>query len=349
MQADFIRDLKTAVNSGGPLKELRIASAYTSLHGIRLLKRLIGASEARHAILGCNALTDWQALDWLCSREVDVRLRPEPPGGIFHPKCLYAERADGHAWVLAGSANLTEGGLERNVEGGIRVAGPRDLPVMKEARRFFDDLTETSLPLTTQLLAQFRAAHGQFRQVAVGVEPGLAAPTLLDPGQALRLTPAGQALTNHLNVHRFFHYIETTRMEASYKMVILPLLLQSAAGRMTMVDLAHGFGRFYALLKTERRVAERKGIGMSGAGPGMPLARVLQILKGAPREALSRSGLVLYRGDMVEMIRPVWDPMTPADREHARVLAISRLRRYYQEALGLDADYDRLLRLAQPP
>lgn len=347
MEASFVRDLGLLLATDRPLKELWVSSAYTTLKGIGVLRNLVAVSDAKRAILGCNVQTEWKALRKLDEWGVQVQIMPDPPDGIYHPKCLFADPGDGTAWVIAGSANLTEGGLRQNIEAGVRIMGPVSIPAIREARRFFEDLTEAAAPLTPELLEHYREAQEEIRGTKIRETPtSMASLVGLDRGQAIMLTPAGRRLMQNIDVGRFLHYIRHTKMEASYKMVILPLVLQSEAGRLGILDLARQFSSFYQLLASAGHLPERGRMVMREI-QGMSLPRVISTLKGAPREALSRPGIVLYSKETVEISPKVWDAMSPAHRETARHLAISRLRGYYREHLGYDEDFSRLLHIAQ--
>src|SRR5215831_9040211 len=60
---------------------------------------------------------------------------------IFEPP---ADAADGKAGVIAGSSNLTGGGLSRNLELNL---GRYDNPVVQQARQWFDELWEEADPV----------------------------------------------------------------------------------------------------------------------------------------------------------------------------------------------------------
>ncbi|HYF76069.1 MAG TPA: phospholipase D family protein [Symbiobacteriaceae bacterium] len=343
MQVDFVRDLGGALSIDQPLEEMWLCSAYTSARGARSLKKLITASQEKHAILGCNAQTEGRALEVLQEWGVEVQIMPDPPGGIFHPKCLYARKADGQAWVVAGSANMTEGGFRQNIEAGIKVMGPTTLAVVRDARRFFEDMHEAAAPLTPDLLRQFKAVQEEVRAALRQVASATMGAVLgLDASQALLLTPAGRGLIHDVDVLRFHHYIRVTKMEASYKMVILPLLLQAPEGRLEMLDLARMFAGFYRLLVMAGRVPERSPMKMRDVA-ALPIEQVVKTLKGAPKEALSRPGIAVYQGSGVAINRQIWDAMTEGDREGARGLAVERLAGYYREHLGYVADFSSLL------
>jgi hypothetical protein len=298
----FVRDLGAALGPGEPLAECWISSAYTSLKGARALKPLIADSRDKHAILGCNPQTEVTALQVLQDWGVAVQIMPDPPNGIFHLKCLYARGEDGRAWVLAGSANLTEGGLSRNIEAGFKVEGLATQPAIREARKFFDDLAEAAAPLTPDLLLHFKEVQKELRAAMRQAAPAAMGSALgMDSSQALLLTPAGRHLVQQVDVNRFHHYIANTKMEASYKMVILPLLLQAPEGRLRLVDLARKFAGFYRLLALGGHEPERGRMAMRRVHE-LGLKQVMETLKGAPREALSRLGIVLYDGGQVEII-----------------------------------------------
>jgi hypothetical protein len=344
MQVDFVRDLGAVLTAGEPLAECWVSSAYTSLKGAKSLKPLITASREKHAILGCNPQTEGKALELLQDWGVTVQIMPDPPHGIFHPKCFYARGEGDRAWVVSGSANLTEGGLSRNIEAGIRVEAPVSAKVIKETRKFFGDLAEAAAPLTPDLLSHFKevqkevqAALRQVAPAAMGMDLGM------DSRQAYLLTPAAwQGLSQRVEATRFPHYIAETQMVASYKMVVLALLLQAPEGRLGVVELARRFAGFYRLLELGGFAAERHPMVM-GRIREIGMEQVLKTLKDEPRKALTRPGVVVWEGEQVEISRPIWAAMTPGQRMEARGLAVRRLEEYYLQYLRFAADFSSLL------
>ncbi|HYF78493.1 MAG TPA: phospholipase D family protein [Symbiobacteriaceae bacterium] len=343
MQVEFVRDLGAALGAGEPLAECWISSAYTSLKGARSLKPLIAASREKHAILGCNPQTEGAALQVLHDWGVAVQIMPDPPNGIFHPKCLYARGEGDRAWVLAGSANLTEGGLSRNIEAGFKVGGVVSQPAIREARKFFVDLAEAAAPLTPDLLRHFKEVQTELRAAMRQAAPATMGSVLgMDSSQALLLTPAGRHLVHLVDVSRFHHYIATTQMTASYKMVVLALLLQAPEGRLAILELARMFAGFYRLLSLGGYDPERSPMTMRRVEE-IGLKKVVSTLKDEPRKALSRPGVVAFSGDQVEINRTIWEAMLPAQQEEARRLAVARMAGYYQEHLGISPDFSTLL------
>lgn len=71
-----------------------------------------------------------------CQLKVGARAK-----NTFHPKVYAGFRQDGFE-CLTGSANLTAGALEANIEASVRVNGPEDHPFKKQLERFFRDLED---------------------------------------------------------------------------------------------------------------------------------------------------------------------------------------------------------------
>ena len=344
-RATFVRDLGRALAPGAALDKLWVSSAYTTTAGVKMLAPLIRTSREARAVLGYNAQTDWRALAQLTGLGVQVQIAPDPPGGIFHPKCLYAEAEAGTGWVLAGSGNLTRGGKEANVEAGLLVSGPRSLRALRDAHHFFVELTEVAVPLSEHLLGAIRTAQAERQQVAVSTEARLPHLPDLDPLLLLPLLPAQQRIRSSLAAQSLHHYIAHTPMNASYKMVIIGLLLLAPPGAVPIEAFARRFFQFYCLLRVQGWEAEQAGMGMARA-PQMAPKEVLYYLRGAPREAFAGKGIVLYGRDSIELSPTIWAATAGHEREQLLQMAVDRLQQYYALHLGYQADFGYVLREA---
>jgi hypothetical protein len=96
---------------------LRGAVAFVTSSGVDLLERLRSshASLELQIVARGAPITDPRALLRLDALGVDVAVVVGPASHLFHPK-LWLARADRELHVLAGSGNLTAGGLETNHE-----------------------------------------------------------------------------------------------------------------------------------------------------------------------------------------------------------------------------------------
>lgn len=84
--------------------------------------------------------------------------------GIFHPK-LYLFRAGGKAEAVVGSANFTNGGLDRNHEACVHIEGPGDSDIFEQIQREmsgYDVLKHrVTKPLADSYRRQYDAARKQ--------------------------------------------------------------------------------------------------------------------------------------------------------------------------------------------
>jgi HKD family nuclease len=73
----------------------------------------------------------------------------------FHPK-LYIFRSGKNYTIISGSANITNGGLTKNIECSLQVTAHEDESVCKDALKFIDDLINNNCDLATEpLIAQY--------------------------------------------------------------------------------------------------------------------------------------------------------------------------------------------------
>jgi HKD family nuclease len=75
---------------------------------------------------------------------------------IFHPK-LYLFKAGDSCCIVSGSANITEGGLEKNVESSLVADCPATSKLWRDAKQFFDTLisTENADEATLLIIKQY--------------------------------------------------------------------------------------------------------------------------------------------------------------------------------------------------
>jgi HKD family nuclease len=105
------------------IQRVLISVAFVSESGVRELEQQLTATKGRVVVLAGirNDITSMQGLDAL--RKIVGDLFTVDTGSrmvLFHPK-LYLVRGKTHARLLVGSANLTLGGLNNNIEAGMLI------------------------------------------------------------------------------------------------------------------------------------------------------------------------------------------------------------------------------------
>jgi len=136
-------------------QRIDIGMAFLTLGGWRLVRdalidfcrrggqlRVVLRPQARN--LSVTALAELRQLP-----RTEVRFHVDAQ---FHPK-RWNFHCGGTLFVLSGSANLTQGGLERNPEDGALLALPADGPEARQATATFDDWWGHARPVTNADLA----------------------------------------------------------------------------------------------------------------------------------------------------------------------------------------------------
>lgn len=84
---------------------------------------------------------------------------------VFHPKLYFARRAR-YAEALIGSANITGGGLMKNIEASIHAVVPIDSPFCREIEAFLDllEASGNTEPLDHINIAQYEARYDIYRK-----------------------------------------------------------------------------------------------------------------------------------------------------------------------------------------
>jgi hypothetical protein len=326
MKVEFLTDMAIALLPGEPLDALWLCSAHAGIAGIEALAGLIGTAARCRVLLAYTPRTEWQALQRLLDLGTEVLLLPAPADGRLYPRAIYAQAEAGEAWTLAGSLDLTGGWEVAGPEAAIRVRGSVSLPVMAEARAYFNNLTAGATLLTPELLEGIRGLQEPISRVA--------AAAMAASGAVAGGGPAGLGR----QVAPLFEYISSARMESSYRLVILALMLQAPGGRLDQMELGVRFLQFYQLLALRGAAPERQGLAMSQA-QGMTPRRAMGIV----REAAEAMGLVHRVGTELLLSRAVWGALTPAARVRARYAAVERLRAYYRAEVGHAPDVSALL------
>lgn len=149
-------------------EEIKIASAFLKQTGLDLvlpaLKKQIKSGSSVQIIAGQNfGLTDPGALHILYnlfkdSKTCSLHLSKTDNSYVFHPK-LSIFRKGGKGYVLVGSANLTSGALNRNVEASILLELKVTDQVWLDSSSFFSTLLsgENSEPATLLALKRYES------------------------------------------------------------------------------------------------------------------------------------------------------------------------------------------------
>ena len=128
---------------------LRVAVAFVTSSGVELVEQLrIDQPQLMVEVIARGApITEPAALVRMADQGVAVSVVVGSPAARFHPKLWLAERPDG-LHVLAGSGNLTGGGLRDNVEQfDLLHVDPSDITAMEAQQERFGRLTRDAVPL----------------------------------------------------------------------------------------------------------------------------------------------------------------------------------------------------------
>lgn len=146
----------------------RWAVSYWTRSGVRALRDDLESFVKRGGVLdllisGDGWVTEPAALDEL--RKIGVRrilFKPPRRGGEFHAKVLHFDNSDGgRNAALVGSANISGGGVSKNIEAVLSLEGTPNDRHLRSIRRRVDELfgaTPGALPLTDSILEAYR--HG---------------------------------------------------------------------------------------------------------------------------------------------------------------------------------------------
>ncbi len=129
------------------IERVLISVAFVSSTGVDLLADHIRSHAAKTtAFVGIrNGITSAQAVKALLDLGVDLKAVDTGSAHlVFHPKLCYA-RGNMAARLLVGSANLTAGGLNNNIEASVAVAldlsSPEDNELARSVEEQFDELS----------------------------------------------------------------------------------------------------------------------------------------------------------------------------------------------------------------
>jgi HKD family nuclease len=144
-------------------EKLTIAVAFLKLSGVRLIKTLINSKlknmEELTFIVGLDFYQTeptalWQLFE-LQDKYSSVRIKTcQKKNQVFHPKLYLSEQANSFE-AIVGSANMTNGGLNKNFELSCRVYGGKSELLYIELRAYVNSLESNSEELTPARLSQY--------------------------------------------------------------------------------------------------------------------------------------------------------------------------------------------------
>jgi HKD family nuclease len=153
------------------ISQVVISVAFVNEAGVRLLEEQLREHAALVSVFAGirNDITSYQGIVRLHDTGATVHLVDTGSRGIlFHPK-VYLVQAGDAAYVVIGSANLTPGGLNNNIEAGLLVELDTNAPADKA--------------LVEDIAAQVRALASDFPQHVVRVENSALLDELLGSGR----------------------------------------------------------------------------------------------------------------------------------------------------------------------
>lgn len=129
------------------------ASAWVSESDV--LEAAIESEKMSHFVIGTHRyFTDAEALE-LCVDIPEVKVM-YPTGQMFHPK-VYAFDLGGRLEIFVGSANLTQGGLGRNIECGVFINAEAGSPSLLRFMSHIEKLWKDAEVLDANFIASYRA------------------------------------------------------------------------------------------------------------------------------------------------------------------------------------------------
>jgi hypothetical protein len=214
------------------------------------------------------------------------------------------------------------------------VTGPVDHAFFGDLTEWLQEIRSFSLDLSPEILQFVSQAHQAYQAVAASVEANVTLPPRAFSGL--------KRLSDRVHQEALLTYIKTTRLFASYKLVMLALLLHAPHGRLHLSECARRFHHFYLELD-EAGVQPERSTG--NPPPRMLTPRlcsppdVERLLLDAPREAFANTGgIVVYTstkdGFTVSIARPLWRAMAPNSTAKAFAALLDRLEEYYQSHVG---------------
>jgi len=135
--------------------EIWVAMALISDEGFQYLQEHLNKDAIQHLLVGINLPTPVSVLESMLSAleppKFDARIC-FPEDGIFHPK-LYLIRINQSYTAILGSGNLTRGGLEANIELGIKVTDQEQCQFLLS---WFIGFYKDAYPITPENIEAYR-------------------------------------------------------------------------------------------------------------------------------------------------------------------------------------------------
>lgn len=320
-----------------PGEVLWLCSPYLTTAGLTALRHLLERAQRTKGLFPASPLIEPEALRALQRLGSDVSLVPQTPESQPLPTCLLSQTSEGQAWAAFGPVLVTPG--RKDPIGGLSVAinGVASHPFFADLREWLEETRYHALPLTPELLAGLVNAHPSgVIDPSTGwgaLEPHL--PQALQQ-QGARLMSLRESLTGSRS-DALLNYVSTTKVFASYKLVILGLLLKSSHGRLSLDECARRFHSFYLSLEAVGAQPERQTGSLLPAmlhPSRLSTLQVVRLLMGEPRKAFQRTGrVVIFREDPtggdVFVARSLWLASTPHSRQLAFAKVVERLETYY--------------------
>ncbi len=319
-----------------PGYSLDFCSGYVSTDGVLLLKRMLRAAPKARAIVGLNVSNRISAFQMLrddCN--VEVYLYVTNIYTLFHPK-IYFGKLNAQAWVMVGSSNLTKRGLSMNVERNLFITGQRHtepfISIEAQIAAFCNQAYLFDTDIETKLLKIEREPGSkksdeefQRRLYDNGIKPK-AQLDIAIPDEAQQVA-----------LETLFSFIENTKLEYAYQMLLLLVMLKWADenGEFSLKETAHCFSEFYRL-RGEAGLPTEKSYGLKHAvvdNPNATTSQICQMLKTSPFPRFERQGLLeLSEDDRYFVVNPaLLEALTPAVRESLRRKAVVRLVEHFGE------------------
>ena len=152
----LLQELQACLHSND-YNQLRISVAFAKSGPLLRLSPFLehwrSHGKTVEAIIGIDLLgTSRQALEFALQNFDKVYILNSGTHSIFHPK-FYLFFGDGHAACYQGSHNLTVGGTETNLEGGVKIEldRPEDEAVFREALDSWTSLLPNACPMAKEL------------------------------------------------------------------------------------------------------------------------------------------------------------------------------------------------------
>jgi len=237
---------------------------------------------------------------------------------------------------MVDSSNLTKSGLSLNVEHNLFISGQRH--------------TEPFISIEAQIAAFCSQAYlfdAAIEKELAMIEHGLRNNTSdieykkrllnlgLKPKAQLDITIPDE--TQQVARETLFSFIENTKLEYAYQMLLLLVMLKCADenGEFSLDETAYCFTEFYRL-RREAGLPAEKSYGLKQAvvdNPNATLSQIRQMLKTSPFPRFERQGLLeLSEDERYFVVNPaLLEALTQGVRERLRRRAFGRLAEHFGE------------------